>query len=179
MLALRRPGERRLEALAVAVRERPLTYDEVGATALAELPARYHHERARREVGRGEVAWQLAQEALRRWEAGAPLEPGTVVVAAAGLGPLYVLLPCRIVDATDEPGRFGFAYGTLRGHPEHGEEAFHVTRDGREVVGLEIVAFSRPAWPPGPLAAPLSHAVQRQATRRYLDAVARFVAERR
>jgi uncharacterized protein (UPF0548 family) len=44
--------------------------------------------------------------------------PGTDVLAH--LGPIRV--PCRVVYVLDEPERRGFAYGTLPGHPESGEE---------------------------------------------------------
>jgi uncharacterized protein (UPF0548 family) len=165
----------------------PLTYDEVGATSAARLPAGYHHERARIEVGRGEVAWQRACDALRTWQAhrgagmsigpaGARLVAGTVVVTVARIGPMFVLAPCRIVYVTDESGRFGFAYGTLPGHPERGEEAFHVVADAEEAVSFEIVAVSRPASSIVRLGAPLARSIQRAATRRYLNGVASHVA---
>ena len=53
--------------------------------------------------------------------------------------------PCRIVGVIEEEeDRWGFAYGTLPGHFEQGEEAFVVSRstDGR--VHFEVTAFSRP-----------------------------------
>jgi uncharacterized protein (UPF0548 family) len=59
-------------------------------------------------------------------------------------GRLAILaIPCRIVYCSDEPNRFGFAYGTLLGHPERGEEAFHVVRGPDDSVTAHIVAFSR------------------------------------
>ena len=41
----------------------------------------------------------------------------------------------------------GFAYGTLPGHPENGEEAFVVSMSPDQVVRFEIQAFSRPGGP--------------------------------
>jgi uncharacterized protein (UPF0548 family) len=41
-----------------------------------------------------------------------------VVVVTFHLGPVHVKAPCRLVYVTDEVNRFGFAYGTLPGHPE-------------------------------------------------------------
>lgn len=59
---------------------------------------------------------------------------------------------CRIVYVVDERAervRFGFGYGTLRGHAERGEESFIVEWDQRDdSVWYEIFAVSRP----GPLA---------------------------
>ena len=50
----------------------------------------------------------------------------------------------RIVYVTDEPHRFGFAYGTLPAHPEQGEEAFHIETDSHGMVRFVVTAFSRP-----------------------------------
>jgi uncharacterized protein (UPF0548 family) len=107
---------------------------------------------------------------------GAPLVPGTVVVACVRVGPAYVLAPCRVVYATLEADRFGFAYGTLPGHPEKGEEAFHVVRDAAGVVTFEIVAFSRPATILVRLGSPIARMVQQRTTRRYLEGVRTYVA---
>ena len=61
---------------------------------------------------------------------------------------LLVAQSCRIVYIVDESGpisRFGFAYGTLPGHVESGEERFLIEweRDGSS-VWYDILAFSRP-----------------------------------
>jgi uncharacterized protein (UPF0548 family) len=76
-----------------------------------------------------------------------------------------------VVAVVDGDREGGFAYGTLPGHPERGEEAFLVQllEDGA-VVG-SVAAFSRPArwftrlFPPAP------RAVQRQIARRYVQAM--------
>ena len=36
----------------------------------------------------------------------------------------FLQAPCRVVYVIDEPDIRGFAYGTLPGHPESGEERF-------------------------------------------------------
>jgi uncharacterized protein (UPF0548 family) len=76
--------------------------------------------------------------------------------------------PCRVVYVIDEPDRWGFAYGTLPGHHESGEEAFvlHRTDDGRSV--LSITAFSRPATALAKLAGPFGRGAQSLITNRYL-----------
>ncbi len=79
------------------------------------------------------------------------------------LGPKWwsVTAPCEIVWVLDEPRRKGFAYGTLEGHPERGEESFVVDWDDRDLVWLTITAFSRGAkWytkSAGPLVVVLQH----------------------
>ncbi len=72
----------------------------------------------------------------------------------------------------DEPDRCGFAYGTLPGHPESGEEAFLVLRD-EGTVRLRISAYSRPGKLTTRLAGPLGRRFQQLMTRRYADALRR------
>jgi len=71
----------------------------------------------------------------------------------------------------DEPDRKGFAYGTLPGHPERGEESFVVERRPDESVWLTIRSFSRPAnrwfW----AAYPLLRMMQAIFTERYKRAL--------
>lgn len=71
------------------------------------------------------------------------LRPGDTAVMRVPLYPAKV--PARVVYVVDEPLRKGFAYGTLPGHPERGEEAFIVEYRDDESVWLTIRAFSRPA----------------------------------
>jgi uncharacterized protein (UPF0548 family) len=62
-------------------------------------------------------------------------------------GPLPMRAPVRVVYLIDEPNRKGFAYGTLPGHPESGEEAFIVDQTDDGSVWLEIRSISRPSSP--------------------------------
>jgi uncharacterized protein (UPF0548 family) len=103
-----------------------------------------------------------------------PLEVGQVVVLALPLGPLTVIAPCRIVYTTDEADRFGFAYGTLPGHPERGEESFHIVRIPGKIT-FEIVAFSKPADPLVRLGGPIARFAQVQSTVKYLVGLRRYV----
>lgn len=80
--------------------------------------------------------------------------------------------------ATDESTRFGFAYGTLPAHPEQGEEAFHIERDGEGSVRFLVTAFSRPRHPLARLGAPVARQIQLSVTRRYLAGLAEFVQAR-
>ncbi len=74
----------------------------------------------------------------------------------------------RVVYVVDETHRKGFAYGTLPGHPESGEEAFVVELDGDGTVTFTITAFSRPSSRLARVAGPVNRAVQRWITGRYL-----------
>src|SRR5690606_5612943 len=62
--------------------------------------------------------------------------PGVTVVLGLGLGPLRLRAPCRIVWTREEDRCAGWAYGTLPGHPESGEESFVVHRDEEDDVWL-------------------------------------------
>jgi uncharacterized protein (UPF0548 family) len=155
-----------------------LTYPEVGATA-DEMPAGYHHIRKSSVIGRGRerfdqaagegMRWGMLRGAGLRVEAAAP----TAAVGAdvlVHLGP--VAAPCRVVYVVDEPDRRGFAYGTLPGHAESGEELFLVRFDpSTENVYAEVAAFSKHATWWSRLASPVTSAVQRYVTDRYLRAL--------
>jgi uncharacterized protein (UPF0548 family) len=92
------------------------------------------------------------------------------------VGPIWVVAPCHIAYATSETDRFGFAYGTLPGHAEEAEEAFHVLRHSDGSISFEMVAFSRPAVWLARVAGPISRAAQVRTTRLYLEGVRTFVA---
>jgi uncharacterized protein (UPF0548 family) len=155
-----------------------LTYTEVGATA-GPLPAGYHHVEKSAVIGRGRRRFEEAADAGMRWGmlrgAGLRVE-ATSEVAAVGaevivhLGP--VRAPCRVVYVVDEPDRRGFAYGTLPGHAESGEERFMVRYDpATDEVHAEVVAFSRHGTWWSRLGAPVTSVIQRVVTERYLHAL--------
>ncbi|WP_328313157.1 DUF1990 domain-containing protein [Streptomyces sp. NBC_00442] len=83
-----------------------------------------------------------------------------------------LVIPCRVVWTVRSAERIGFAYGTLPGHPECGEESFVVGREADGLVWFEVAAFSRPATWYARLGGPLTRLLQDLATRRYLRAVA-------
>jgi len=100
----------------------------------------------------------------------------TTEIAAVGsevivhLGPIRA--PCRVVYVVDEPDRRGFAYGTLPGHAESGEELFLVRYDpATGNVYADVAAFSRHATWWSRLASPVTSLVQQIVTRRYLRAL--------
>jgi uncharacterized protein (UPF0548 family) len=180
------PSPTRLESvLATAVDQTP-TYPELGATQHDVMPAGYRHDDLRVELGRGDEVTARARLGIETWRAhtgaglavyptGAPVEVGGTVLVVATVGPLRVVAPCRIIAVVDEPSRFGFAYGTLPGHPEQGEEAFVCEQSADGTVIFRVRAFSRPRDPLARLGAPVSRWVQTRATRSYLKALQQFV----
>ncbi|MFG1929905.1 DUF1990 family protein [Mycobacterium sp. NPDC048908] len=156
----------------------PLTYTEVGATAGA-LPPGYHHVQKSAVIGQGRRRFEDAADEGMRWGMlrGAGLRvDATSEVAGTGsevlvhFGP--VAAPCRVVYVVDEPNRRGFAYGTLPGHAESGEERFTVCYDPTtEEVRAEVTAFSRHATWWSRLGSPVTSLIQRIVTDRYLRAL--------
>lgn len=165
-----------------------LTYPEQGATARRPLPAGYHHLHHRTRVGRGRAAFEAAGTAVATFRAhltsGMRVErdgagvvgPGDRVTVGIGLGPLRITAPCRIVWTAYEPTRAGFAYGTLTGHPERGEESFVVDMDPDGTVWFTVTAFSRPAAWYTRLAGPVVPFLQLRYARRLGRHVRRLAA---
>lgn len=166
-----------LQTLAAA----ELTYPEHGATRGA-LPPGYAHVQRHETIGTGEDAFERAAEALSGWaihrragltvNASCPTaQPGTVVVLTMGWRGFSVVAPCRVVYNVNETDRRGFAYGTLPGHPERGEEAFVVEMTPAAEVRLTIRAFSQPASLLTRAGGPLSRKIQDLVTDRYVHAL--------
>lgn len=162
-----------------------LTYAEVGATRAASLPEGYGHVVRDAGLGGGTDVFERAAAALFDWRmhrqagltvvsADGPAAPGVVVVLGAGWGPLRLTIPCRVVYTVDEPARRGFAYGTLPGHPERGEEAFTVVLTDAGDVRFQIRAFSRPASLAARAGGPFTRMVQEHVTDRYVRAMRRL-----
>lgn len=90
------------------------------------------------------------------------------------IGP--VRAPCQVVWRKEEETSAGFAYGTLVGHPECGEEAFLVEQRPDGVVVFTVWAFSRPAAWYLRAVGPLGRWVQRVAAGHYGRSLRRCVA---
>ncbi|HVX68451.1 MAG TPA: DUF1990 domain-containing protein [Mycobacteriales bacterium] len=174
----------RLDSLLAKYQSADFTYSELGATRDA-LPSGYHHMRLRRPVGRGDAEFRRAVDIVVGWDmhrgcgisavATGPATEGRTVVMAIGR-PFGLLVPCRVVYASDEPRRGGFGYGTLPDHPEIGEESFIVSMDADDEVWLEITAFSRAGSPLMKLAGPIARMLQRLALHAYVRSVRRQVS---
>ncbi|MFI5720525.1 DUF1990 family protein [Nocardia sp. NPDC051750] len=164
------------------------TYAEVGGTR-GPLPAGYHHLRVRRRLGNGRTDFRRFGDAVLAYRmqrglhllAGADTpsaEPGAGVTVRFGIGRIGLTAPCRVVYVVDEDDRRGFAYGTLPGHPESGEELFAVEYDrATDAVYGVVTAFSRPATWYTRLGGPVSRGLQRLAAEGYLAALRRTPRE--
>lgn len=158
------------------LRSRALSY------AVPADGAGMRHFRRRRRLARVDFAraaeelmtWQVHERAGLSVACSAPVVAvGEVVQMRLGWRGVAVRIPCRVVSAVDEPHRCGFAYGTLVGHPESGEERFWVERDGDGAVTFTIEAFSRPASTLARWGGPATRLLQDHMTSRYLRALDR------
>lgn len=155
-----------------------LTYPDVGATKGA-LPDGYRHVHASAVIGHGRTRFEDAADAVLHWGmqrgAGVLVRAGSEAAAVGAevtVGRWPLRAPCRVVYVVDEANRRGFAYGTLPGHPESGEELFAARYDPADgTVYAEVTAFSRHATWWSRLCGPLTRLAQKVITRRYLKAV--------
>ena len=137
MLSFQKPSVDSIRRFIAEQAKFDFSYSAVGATATT-LPVGFVVDRTRIKLGEGEVVFQSAIAALKRWQyfnlgwveawsPETPIQPGEVVAIMGHALGLWWLNCCRIVYVVDESVpiyKFGFAYGTLPGHVESGEERF-------------------------------------------------------
>jgi uncharacterized protein (UPF0548 family) len=176
-----------MEQLVKSLREAEPTYSEIGASLAGTEPEGFYHDRYQIFLGRGAGTFQRAVNGLKAWKAhSAPgfrvypqeetIRTGATVVVTLGAPFFALAAPCRIVRVIEEQARWGFAYGTLPGHPEQGEEAFVVSISPDEKVLFEIAAFSRPRDVLVRISGPLGRAIQKSGSSCYLRALQRYVS---
>jgi uncharacterized protein (UPF0548 family) len=187
VMELVRPGHvQSMDRLLATSSEARPTYPEVGATLRGEHPEGYRHDTYQSQLGNGRTVFRRASSGLQTWKShevpgvnvlphNTAIEPGGTVVVTLGTPWLAIAAPCRIVGIVDESDRWGFAYGTLPGHPEQGEEFFIVSIHDDDAVRFTISAFSRPGDAVTRIAGPIARAVQAAGTTGYLKALQRFV----
>ena len=175
---------------AVGLADRALSYGPAGVTAPGDevwaAPAGHRAYERSIVVGLGDQCWVRARTALLSWgvktRSGFGVEPasgsdpgvreGADYWLVAAVGPLRVREPARVVAVVDRPGRCGFAYGTLEGHPVSGEEAFVLHRGDDGVVRLTLRSVTAPGAGRWRLAFPGVLVAQRWYRRRYARALA-------
>lgn len=178
MFLLSKPREDTIRSFVSSQKDLRFSYSNVGYSRQGS-PAGFNCDHNRIQLGTGRETFERAITAVRQWKMfqmpwvelcwpDAPIEAGAVVgVLVSHLG-FRSLNACRIVYVIDERGaveRFGFAYGTLPGHAERGEERFSVeyhSADGG--VWYDLFAFSRPG-PLARLAYPFARSLQKRFAR--------------
>jgi len=189
MFRLRKPDGPFLERIRTCYTDAPLTYAEIGCSH-DQAPPGYVVDNYRVRLGCGEVVFNRARQAVRDWRVlrlgwlepcwpDQPLQNGVLVGTVARVFGFWTVNLCRIVCALNEEGpvsRFGFAYGTLPGHVECGEERFLVEwHQADNSVWYDIRAVSKPGGWLTRMAYPLARRLQRRfgrdSMRAMLDAI--------
>ena len=177
MILLREPSDAHIERFLDSQRSLPFSYPEVGASREGAPPG-YPINHRRGRLGTGPETFARATRALRGWkmyELGwtklcwpeVPITEGTVVGVLGRHFGVWSLNACRIAYVIEEEGpqlkRYGFAFGTLPGHVERGEERFTVEWNrADDSVSYEVFAFARPAHPLTKAGPPFVRLIQRR-----------------
>ncbi len=198
MFRLREPTRSWIDEYLASLSCEEFSYAEQGATREvneAELHARgYVIDHNRVQLGTGRDAFEKAKVAVRTWTMfampwvqlcwpEAEIRVGTNVASMVRHFGFVSVNPCRIVytldEASDAGERYGFAYGTLRGHAETGEERFTVEWHARnESVWYDVLAFSRPGNLLTKIGKPVTRGLQRKFAQDSKAAMARAVADK-
>jgi uncharacterized protein (UPF0548 family) len=176
MFTVIEPSERHIKEFLAEQKDLPFSYKEVGASK-SVVPQNYPINHHRIRVGSGVADYARAKNALQSWTMykldwtriyppDAPIAIGETVVVIVNHHFCWSMNSCRIVYVLEEneaTERFGFAFGTLPGHSETGEERFTVewNRDD-DSVWYELLAFALPHHILAKIAAPFVHFVQRK-----------------
>lgn len=190
MFLTHKPSERQIKTFISAQHEKPFSYSPAGITRNPPASG-YNIDHNRVQLGSGLQCFTNAIAAIQKWKMfdiswvhlfwnDTPVQTGaTVAVVVRHLG-FWSMNACRIVyvvEENNEQQRYGFAYGTLPGHAERGEESFTVEwnkQDGS--VWYDIFAVSKP----GPLAMMgyvYSRRLQKRFARDSKEAMKRAVAD--
>ncbi len=158
MFTLFEPSEAQIKNFLAAQRDLPFSYEEVGASK-DKIPSGYPINHHRIQIGNGADAFALAKNAIQNWTmyrlewtrlypAHTPIALGGVVCVVVNHRFCWSINPCRIIYVLEETGeieRYGFAFGTLPGHSEEGEESFTVEWNrADDSVCYELLSFARP-----------------------------------
>lgn len=186
MLTVTQPSE--IQAIAFVHKERnlPFTYPDVGATQTDAVVAGFDNDFNSIDLGTGDAVWEAAKAAIRGWKmfpggwayvtpCPLPIQAAETVAMSACVMGIWWLSSCRIVYVVDNERQFGFAYGTLPGHVECGEELFMVEKDAAGQVRYILKAFSKPRHWMARMAYPLARRYQKKFVRESKAAMLTFV----
>ncbi len=158
MFTATEPSERQIKDFLAEQKDLPFSYKEVGASKNV-VPENYPINHHRIQIGSGTEIFVRAKNALQSWAMyklewtrlyppETPIAIGENIIVVVNHLFCWSMNPCRIIYVLEESGaieRFGFAFGTLPGHSEEGEERFTVEwRRDDNTVWYELLAFARP-----------------------------------
>ncbi len=191
MFTFSEPSDAQIEGFLAEQQDLPFSYREVGASK-GTIPSGYPINHYQVRLGKGEKTFSRSQNAIQNWTMyrldwtrlyppGAPIVAGKVVCVVVNHGFCWSLNPCRIIYTLEEKGtveRFGFAFGTLPGHSEEGEERFVVEwHHADDSVWYELLSFARPHHFLAKLGFPFVRLFQQKFGKDSQSAMLKFVRE--
>ena len=187
MFFIRPPTEEFLRATLQKQAGLDFTYPDVGATATTP-PDNYTVDHTRVRLGAGDEVFRRAKIGLRGWKQfsfgwlnafpeDTPICAGELIAVVAHTFGVWSVNVARIIYVIDEPRRFGFAYGTMPGHVEQGEERFLLEQTDDDSVWYDILAFSRPRHILARIGKPLVRRLQKRFGRESTAAMRRAAGE--
>ena len=176
MFALSKPSDEKIKKFLAEQRNLPFSYEEVGASENV-IPENYPINHHRIQIGHGSETFARAKNALQNWAMynlkwtnlyppNTPIAVGEAIVVLVNHRFCWSMNPCRIVyvlEKSENVDLYGFAFGTLPGHSESGEERFTVEwRHDDDTVWYELLAFARPHHILAKIGSPFVRLVQRK-----------------
>lgn len=178
MFLFNKPTQLEVQSYLSECEKLPLSYSENCMTKETDKSFKgYKFDCHRIKLGKGQRVYKAAIKALQAWQQfnlgwveiannGAPIKPGTTAIIVVSMKLFWVMCACKIVYLLEDQHKFGFAYGTLEGHPESGEELFLVEFNPEdESVWYEIRAFSKPGLILVSLVYPFTRGMQKKFAR--------------
>ena len=173
MITLFKPTEVQSKAFWGQQQQLPFSYSHVGQTRMEQEFSGFDHDYHSVKIGFGDADWERACVAIRAWKMfpgtwaaiwpeDTPIQVGETVLMHAKVCGLWWANSCRIVYVVDTPTQFGFAYGTLPGHVECGEERFLVEKMADGTILYTVKAFSKPRFWIARLGYPIARFYQRK-----------------
>ncbi len=156
LFRLSKPTAAEIQSFLATQAALPFSYSPVGMTRDdVDAPSGWTEDTYRTVLGPGRDSFVRGTSLVRAWTMfampwielhtpDAPIREGTIVGVLARSAGLWCVNAARIVYVIDEPRRFGFAYGTLPGHVEAGEERFLIEHTPEDLVAYSIRAISKP-----------------------------------
>jgi uncharacterized protein (UPF0548 family) len=194
MISLGRPSQHTVEGFLSLQVDQGFSYSEVEMTRhTLTPPPGYIADHNRVKLGQGNLVFDQALKALKHWQhfnlgwvdvcsREVPIERGASVGLLTSFSAFWLLFSCRIVYVVNEEGllqKYGFAYGTLPGHPECGEERFTVEwNHADDSVWYDILAFSHPANALTRVAYPVTRFLQKRFAKDSMGAMMKAVTGR-
>jgi uncharacterized protein (UPF0548 family) len=186
MFLLRRPSPAAIDRFLRESQDAPLSYAPIGL--VKDPPGHGRFDEQVVAIGHGIDDFRRARAALMAWrqfETGwtdlhprqASIDAGTVVAVVIRHLGIWSINGGRVLyhaDASGSERHFGYAYGTLTNHAEHGEELFEVFVDPPS--GSVMYRIRAVSWPQAALArlgSPMARLLQARFRRHSAAAMAR------